>query len=215
MVAGLVSPFGVNFDLLAGHAIFDAHWYLPSPPPLGKLSFKLVERRGALLYKSRVTFFVYGTVFWASEPMQMLVEAHLHGHKAAQLSGDIHYGINNLLMVLVTDYVAGQSLDIVRENILDFISMLQRQGVKLFFRMALLLLSQIMVLKEGLHVSNVAHVDNLPDHVRYMQTTVARIQAETGVQFPVLGDIHTQTPLWNINTRPYGIARSQSCTLSR
>ena len=93
--------------------------------------------------------------------MQIIVEAHVHGHKAAQLSGDIHYGISNLLMALVTDYVAGQSLDIVRENILDFISMLQRQGVKLFFRMALLLLSQIMVLKEGLHMSGVAHVDNM------------------------------------------------------
>ena len=56
-----------------------------------------------------------------------------------------------------------------------------------------------------------AHVENLPDHVRYMQTTVARIQSETGIQFPVLGDIHTQTPLWNINTRPYGIARNKSC----
>ena len=95
----------------------------------------------------------------------MLVEAHLHGNKAAQLSGDIHYGINNLLMVLVTDYVAGQSLDIVRENILDFISMLQMQGVKIFFKYPLLLLSQIMVLKEGLHMSNVAHVDNLPTEI--------------------------------------------------
>ncbi len=56
------------------------------------------------------------------------------------------------------------------------------------------------------------HVDNLPDHVRYAQTTVARIQAETGVQFPVPGNVHTQSSLWNIATRPYVIARQKSCT---
>ena len=113
-------------------------------------------------FKSRVIFFVYGTIFWASEPLQLLVEAHLLGHKAGKLSGDVHYSFSNLLVSLLTDYVAGQSFDTVRENILDFMSKLQSEGMKIFFNHPLLLLSQIMVLKEGLHMSNVAHVDNMP-----------------------------------------------------
>ena len=97
--------------------------------------------------------------------MPTLVEAHLLGNKAGQLSGDVHYEINNLLTALVTDYVAGQRLDIVRTNILDFISKLQMQGLKIFSKYTILVLSQIMVLKDGLHMSNVAHVDNLPTEI--------------------------------------------------
>lgn len=55
------------------------------------------------------------------------------------------------------------------------------------------------------------HTPDLPDHVSYVQTTVAHIQAVTHIQFPTPGDINTQLPLWNMNTRPYVIARSQSC----
>ena len=128
----------------------------------GKLAIKLVERRGSLQHKSRVIFFVHNTILWASEPLQMLVEALLLGHKAGQLSGDVHYSFTNMQVVLQTCYVAGQSFDIVQKNILDFLSILQMNDMQIFFKYSLLLLSQIMVLKEGLHMSGVAHMDNMP-----------------------------------------------------
>ncbi len=90
------------------------------------------------------------------------MEAHLLGHKAGQLSGDVHYSCTNMTVVIQTGYVAGQSFDIVQKNILNFISMLQMNCVQIFFKYPLLLLSQIMVLKGGLHMSGVAHVDNMP-----------------------------------------------------
>jgi len=59
------------------------------------------------------------------------------------------------------------------------------------------------------------HTSTLPDHVRYVQTTVSHIQALTHIQFPIPSNINTQPPLWNINTRPYQTARSQSCVRNR
>ncbi len=94
----------------------------------------------------------------------MLVKSLLLGHKAGLLSGDVFYGISNSLLAMITDYVAGQRVETVKKNTLDIISKVQTHGVK-FFRMAILILSQIMVLEEGLHMSNVAHVDNMPSEV--------------------------------------------------
>jgi hypothetical protein len=87
----------------------------------------------------------------------------MQGYKEGQLSGDIIYGLQNLLMGTTTDYVAGQSLDVVHKNILEFFSTLQRYGVKVFIKLAMLLLSQIMVLKGGLHMSRISHLENMPN----------------------------------------------------
>ena len=133
-----------------------------SDPSIGKLSLKLVERRGFLRYKARVVYFVYNTILWASEPIQMLVEAHLLGYKTGQLCGDIHYSLCNLMTAMLSGYVVGQHLDTFRKHILEFISKLQFHGMKICFNFPLLLLSQVSVLKEGLHMSSVSHVDNMP-----------------------------------------------------
>ena len=89
------------------------------------------------------------------------MDSYLQGYKAGQMSGDILYGLKNLLLAITTDYVAGQNLDIVEKNILDFILQLQRHGVKLFLRLAILLLSQITVLKGG-DISNMAGSADFP-----------------------------------------------------
>jgi endonuclease G len=59
------------------------------------------------------------------------------------------------------------------------------------------------------------HTSTLPDHVRDVQTTVSHIQAISHIQFPIPSNITTQLPLWNINTRLYVTARSQSCAVNR
>ena len=87
----------------------------------------------------------------------------MQGFKEGQLSGDIIYGMQNLLMAATAGFVAGQSLDAAQKIILDFFSNLQRYGVKLFIKLAMLLLSQIMVLKGGLHMSRISHMENMPN----------------------------------------------------
>ena len=110
-------------------------------------------------HKSSVVCFVYNTILWASEPLQLIVEAHLRGHKSGQLTGDIVFALHNLILAILTDYVAGQSLDTVRSNVIDFLSVLQRHGLKIFVKNSLLLLSQISVLS---NVPDAARVDNMP-----------------------------------------------------
>ncbi|KAL3760364.1 LOW QUALITY PROTEIN: hypothetical protein ACHAWU_000339 [Discostella pseudostelligera] len=121
-------------------------------------------------------------VLWASKPLQMLVEGHLLGYKVGQQSGDVHYSISNAHAILHTDYVAGQSFDVVQKNILDFMSKLEIHGLKLFNKYPILLLSQIMVLKEGLHMAGVAHVERFP-------TEDGILTEGTGPFFLVLGKV--------------------------
>ena len=129
---------------------------------IGKIALKLLERKGSSQYKSRVFSVVYDRILWASEPLQSVGDSHLQGYKAGQLSGDIIYGLNNLLLAITTDYVAGQNLEVVRKNIHDYLLQLKRHGIKLFLKLAILLHSQIMVLKEGLDVSTDVHFDGMP-----------------------------------------------------
>ncbi|KAL3760370.1 hypothetical protein ACHAWU_000345 [Discostella pseudostelligera] len=108
---------------------------------LGRLALKLVERSGSLQYKSSVICFTYDKILWASEPFQLIVEAHLLGHKSGQQSGDNIFAIHNLLLAILTDYVTGQSLVAIEKNILDFISKLEAQGLRIFFKHPILLLA--------------------------------------------------------------------------
>ncbi len=130
--------------------------------PTGKLALKqVVERRGSLQYKSSVICFVYDRILWAIEPLQLLVKAHMLGHKAGQQSGDIVFAFKNLALAISVDYFAGQTLDIVLSYVMDFLSKLEIHGLQMFSKNPTLLLSQVMVLKEGLNMSGVAHVDNM------------------------------------------------------
>ena len=92
----------------------------------------------------------------------------MQGYKTGQLSGDIIYGLKNVLLAITTGYVAGQNLDVLQKNILDFVRNLQRHGVKLFMKLAMLLLSQIMVLKDGLHMSRTSHLEDMPTEVEIL-----------------------------------------------
>ena len=56
------------------------------------------------------------------------MEAHLLGYKCGKQSGDNIFAIHNLLLAILTDYVAGQALVTVEKNILDFISKLEAHG---------------------------------------------------------------------------------------
>jgi hypothetical protein len=95
---------------------------------IGKLALRLVEKKGSLQYKSSVICFVY--ILWTVEPLQSIVEVHLLERKAGQQSGDFVYGFYNPQLAIVTNYVAGQSLDIIQKMILDFILSLQSHGVE-------------------------------------------------------------------------------------
>jgi hypothetical protein len=96
-----------------------------------------------------VICFVYDRILWATEPFQFLVEAHLLGYKAGQQSGDIVFAFKNLALAILTDYFAGQSLDIVQRNVMDLMSKLEIHGLEIFLKNPVLILSQITVLKEG------------------------------------------------------------------
>ena len=119
--------------------------------------------------------------------MQSIVEAHLIGHKAGQQSGDIVYTFSNLLLAITDDYFSGSSFEVVQMNILDLLSKLQSQGVSLFYKMSILFLSQLMVLKEGLHMSAVTHVDNMPTEGEILN------DASSGPSITVYGKIHHLT----------------------
>jgi hypothetical protein len=148
---------------------------------IGKLALKLVEKKGSVQHKSSVICFVYNTIFWASEPLQLIVEAHLLGHKSGQQTGDIVFALHNMILAILTDYVAGQSLDTVRSNVMDFFSVLQRHGLKIFFKNPVLLLSQISVLSNG---PDAARVDNLPSEEDILA------DATSGPSISVYGKLH-------------------------
>ena len=89
------------------------------------------------------------------------MEAHLLGYKCGKQSGDNIFAIHNLLLAILTDYVAGQAL-------LDFISKLEAHGFKIFFKHPILLLSQVAVLKQGMCMSGVKHVKNQPSEIEIL-----------------------------------------------
>ncbi len=130
---------------------------------------------------------VYSGIFFLSEPLQSIVDSHLQGYKAGQLSGDLFYGLKNVLLAIVVNYVAGQNLDIVEKKIVEFVSNLQRHGVKLYLRLTLIHLSQIMVLKEGLHVSRTSHLENMPNEVEILA------DASTPLKIIEYGKLHRLT----------------------
>ena len=154
---------------------------------IGRLALKLVERRGSLSFKSRVICFVYHHILWAAEPLQSIIETFLLGHKAGQQSGDVKSAFHNLSHAISTKYYAGGRLAIVHQDHLDFMSKLQSEGVLIFNKVPVLMLSQINVLKEGMHMSGVSPADN-------MQSEEEILSAEPhGSYFFIYGVIHRLT----------------------
>ncbi len=113
---------------------------------VGRLALKLLEKKGSSQFKSSIICFVYHTILWAAEPLPLIAEAHLLGHRAGLQAGDITYSCYNMILAIVTNYAAGQSLDTVQESILNFLSMLKSHGMKMFIKFPLLLLAQIVTL---------------------------------------------------------------------
>ncbi len=110
-------------------------------------------RKKVLRNSNQAICVVYHTILWAAEPLPLIAEAHLLGHRAGLQAGDIMYSCYNMILAIVTNYAAGQNLDTVQESILNFLSMLKSHGIKMFFKFLLLLLAQILVLKGGLVTS--------------------------------------------------------------
>jgi hypothetical protein len=154
---------------------------------LGKLALKLLERKGSLQYKCRVICFVCEGIFWATRPFQSVVDSHMQGHKAGQLSGDFVHGSKNVLLAITTDYLAGQDLDVVQKNIIEFVLNLQRHGLKLFVKHAMLFLSQVMVLKGGLYMSHISHLEKVPTEVEILA------DASTAIKLILYGKVHHLT----------------------
>ena len=112
------------------------------------------------------------------------MEAHLLGHKAGQLTGDIVFALHNLILAILTDYVAGKSLDTVQKNAMDFVSVLNRHGLKIFFKNTVLLLSQISVLSKG---PDAAQVDSMPSEGEILS------DASSGPSIAAYGKLHHLT----------------------
>jgi endonuclease G len=55
------------------------------------------------------------------------------------------------------------------------------------------------------------HRAGLGDHISSVQTSVAQIQAATGITFPVPDNPNVVHPLWSYNTRALARARSEAC----
>ena len=122
-------------------------------------------------FKSRVIRIVYDRIFWASEPLQSIVESYSLGHKVGQQSGDGLYAFNNLFLGISTGYFAGQPLDVVQKIMLGLAPKLQNRGVKIFYKDTVLLLSTIKVLQEGLHMSAAPPADNMPSEEKILAMT--------------------------------------------
>lgn len=153
----------------------------------GKLALQLVEKKGSIQYKSSVICFVYDRILWATEPLQLIVNAHLLGRKYGHQSGDCLYALNNQILAIKADYSAGHCLDKVRTNIMDFFSVLKGHGLKVFANFPAFLLSQIMVLQGGLHMAAVAHGEDIPSEVGILSN------ARSGSNVVLYGKIHHLT----------------------
>lgn len=153
---------------------------------IGKLSLRLADKKGSLQYKSSVICFVYDRILWASEPFQLIVEAHRLGQITGQMSGDFVYGFYNQQLAIVTSYVAGRKLDDIQKLIMDFISTLRSHGVEIFLRNTVLLLSHITVLKEGIG-SNVFQSNSLPSEDEILS------DAKSGPSVLAFGKLHHLT----------------------
>ena len=125
---------------------------------------------------------VYDLIFWASEPLHSIVDAHILGHRAGQQSGDIVIALKNLILSILNNYGAGQSLDAVQKSIMDFIANIH--GLEIFLASPVLLLSQITILRDGL---DAAFVENLPSENEILSDT------RTGPSISTAGKIHHLT----------------------
>ena len=169
------------------HISFRCYLFFTFHLRIGKLALKLVEKKGSIQYKSSVICFVYDRIIFISEPFQLIANAHLLGHRCGQQSGDFLYALTNQILAIKSDYAAGHNLDKVQKNTLEFLSVLQGHGLKIFRNFPLFLLSQIMVLKEGLHMAGVAHVDNMPQEGQILAS------ANPGSNVSLYGKIHHLT----------------------
>lgn len=144
----------------------------------------MVEQKGSQQLKSSVLCIVYDRILFTSEPFQLIAGAHLLGLKSGQQSGDYLYALTNQVLAIKTHYAVGNNLCNVQADIMDFLSVLQGHGLKIFANFPTFLLSQIMVLKNGLHMSVLSHVDNLPSEGQILSC------ARSGSNVLLYGKIH-------------------------
>jgi len=84
------------------------------------------------------------------------------GHKAGNQAGDFIYSSFNLQMCIITKYIAGQSIDIIQEDIQDFFGEMARKNINANKSALILLYSQCIALKEGPEILDADHVGNIP-----------------------------------------------------
>lgn len=115
---------------------------------------------------SLVMFYVNATVLWTSDPLHSVAEGFLIGKKAGEQSGDFYYSSLNWHLSAVYGYVAGFTLNSVRENIAGYIKEMScienQQAVKGFVLLSILLHSLVASLIEGDHVIQQESIGDIP-----------------------------------------------------
>ena len=135
--------------------------YITEGCRLGRLALKLLEKICST-HRSSIICIVYQMVLWANEPLQSIVDAHRLGEKAGRQAGDFLYATVNWALSIQTSFVAGHSLDAVRDNLRDYIRKMQSENNLHAVGNAILLHSQCLVLKEGLAILDAEGIGNIP-----------------------------------------------------
>ena len=129
---------------------------------LGRLAVKLVEKNeSSSKYKPMVILIAYQTILWRSEPLQSTAEAHHKGYIAGQQLGDFKSSWWNSTTSLIMNYLTGQNLCTSQANIKqDYTKMIQDEEQSFVF-VYILLHSQVVALRQGLHTLNAGRVEKL------------------------------------------------------
>jgi len=131
----------------------------------GRLALKLLQKRDLATQSSHAIFLVHQTVLWSSDPLQSIVDAHLRGQKAGQQSGDEVLSNLNWHLSIVVSHVAGYELNNVAKESTAYIREVQGLENQLFagfMIFSVLLHSTVVALKEGLHLLELDHIENIP-----------------------------------------------------
>jgi len=129
---------------------------------LGRLAVKLVEKNAlSSKYKPMVILIAYQTILWRSEPLQSTAEAHYKGYIAGQQLGDFKSSWWNSHTSLIMNYLTGQNLCTFQATIKqDYTKMIQDEEQSFVF-VYILLHSQVVALRQGLHTLNAGRVEKL------------------------------------------------------
>lgn len=151
----------------------------------GNLSLKLVEKKQILRYKP-VVMTVYQTALWLTTPFQSIVGHHQAARKIAMQSCDVVPSAMHCNLAISTSFVAGQSLEEVRNKSREFALRLLHEKASYNVPYISLIHLQSCVLIEGLGKLEAESVDGIPGKA----TLIAHAKEKGDKLFILMNYVH-------------------------